>query len=70
MLISDLRRDMFTLVRWFLWLNSEPRENRPGFMTLNAAYTPAELRALIQDTGLAACQVSGNPIGLTLTGVK
>lgn len=69
--ISDLRRDMFAFVRWFLWLNIEPREMRPGFTTsVNAAYTPDELRALIQGTKLSGCEVSSNPLGLTLAGIK
>ncbi|MEW5717923.1 MAG: class I SAM-dependent methyltransferase [Chloroflexota bacterium] len=70
-LVSDLRRDMFALVRWFLWNNIEPREMRPGFTTsLKAAYTPDELEGLIKGTKLEQCQVSGNPVGLMLTGVK
>lgn len=69
--ISDLRRDMSAFVRWFLWLNIEPREMRPGFTTsVNAAYTPDELRALIQGTKLSGCEVSSNPLGLTLAGIK
>jgi ubiquinone/menaquinone biosynthesis C-methylase UbiE len=69
--ISDLRRDMFVLVRWFLWLNVEPKEIRPGLITsIEAAYTPDELRELIKGTALEACKLSGNLIGLTLTGIK
>ena len=49
--ISDLRRDMFALVRWFLWLNTEPKEIRPGLVSsINAAYTPQELERLIEGT--------------------
>jgi ubiquinone/menaquinone biosynthesis C-methylase UbiE len=69
--ISDLRRDMFALVRWFLWLNTEPKEIRPGLVSsLNAAYTPQELERLIQGTKLERCTVSSNPIGLILFGTK
>lgn len=43
--ISDLRRDMSFLIRWFLWINTKPKEIRPGLITsINAAYTPDELR--------------------------
>jgi ubiquinone/menaquinone biosynthesis C-methylase UbiE len=71
MLISDLRRDMVALVRWFLWLNTEPRAIRPGLITsINAAYTPRELRDLIRGTRLAGCRISGNPLGLLLSGRK
>jgi len=69
--ISDLRRDMSFLIRWFLWINTRPREIRPGLITsINAAYTPDELRELIKGTKLSRCEVTANLIGLKLTGVK
>jgi ubiquinone/menaquinone biosynthesis C-methylase UbiE len=69
--ISDMRRDMFALVRWFLWVNTEPKEIRPGLdSSINAAYTPQELRELIQGTRLERCTVTSNPIGLILFGIK
>lgn len=69
--ISDLRRDMFAPLRWFMWLNTKPKEIRPGLISsINAAYTPTELRELIKGTKLANCTVSSNLIGVTLTGVK
>jgi ubiquinone/menaquinone biosynthesis C-methylase UbiE len=69
--ISDLRRDVILPVRWFLWLGTTPKEIRPGLVTsLNASYTPDELRELIKGTRVAFCAVSGNLLGLTLSGVK
>ena len=69
--ISDLRRDMFFLIKWFLWINTKPKEIRPGlFTSINAAYTPDELKNLVKETKLENCLVSGNLIGLKLTGVK
>ena len=69
--ISDLRRDVIAPARWFLWLGTSPKEIRPGLITsLNAAYTPDELPALIKGTQLAFCAVSSNLIGLTLFGIK
>jgi ubiquinone/menaquinone biosynthesis C-methylase UbiE len=69
--ISDMRRDMLAPVRWFLWLNTEPKGIRPGLVSsINAAYTPQELRELIRGTKLERCAVSGNPIGLILFGTK
>jgi ubiquinone/menaquinone biosynthesis C-methylase UbiE len=69
--ISDLRRDMFFLIRWFLYIASKPKEIRPGLISsINAAYTPAELKDLIKDTKLANCAVTGNLIGLIVTGKK
>ena len=69
--ISDLRRDMNILMKWFLWINSKPKEIRPGLVTsINAAYTPDELNELIQETSLSKCKVTGNLIGVKITGSK
>jgi ubiquinone/menaquinone biosynthesis C-methylase UbiE len=69
--ISDLRRDMFALVRWFLWVNTQPKEIRPGLISsINAAYTPEEFEQLIKGTGLECCTVSSNLIGIILVGMK
>jgi ubiquinone/menaquinone biosynthesis C-methylase UbiE len=69
--ISDLRRDMFALIKWFLWINSKPKEIRPGLITsINAAYTPGELRELITGAKLENCEVSSNLIGVKITGIK
>lgn len=70
-LISDLRRDMFFLVKWFLWVNTRPKDIRPGLITsINAAYTPGEIREVIKETNLANSRVKGNPIGLVITGTR
>jgi ubiquinone/menaquinone biosynthesis C-methylase UbiE len=69
--ISDLRRDMFFLVRWFLWINTKPKEIRPGLITsINASYAPSELREFVKATKLSNSCVTGNPIGLKITGIK
>jgi ubiquinone/menaquinone biosynthesis C-methylase UbiE len=69
--ISDLRRDMFPLVNWFLWINTEPKEIRPGLITsINSAYTPEELKELIRGTMLSQCKVRSNLIGLKIVGMK
>jgi ubiquinone/menaquinone biosynthesis C-methylase UbiE len=69
--ISDLRRDMNRVIRWLISINAKPDVMRQGFATsVEASYTPAELRALIADTALRDCVVKGNPIGLRLSGVK
>ena len=69
--ISDLRRNMPVPMTWFLWLTVKPPAIRPGLITsINAAYTPLELKALIQGTHLAGCRISANLLGLTLEGAK
>ena len=69
--ISDLRRDMLFLMKWFLYIASKPKEIRPGLISsINAAYTPDELKELIKGTKLADCEVTGNLIGVKITGKK
>jgi hypothetical protein len=54
-----------------LYVAVKPKAIRPGFVTsLNAAYTPDELKNLIKDTKLANCEVGGNLIGVKITGKK
>jgi ubiquinone/menaquinone biosynthesis C-methylase UbiE len=69
--ISDLRRDMSPLVKWFLWLGASPREIRPGLVTsINAAYLTTELEELTRGTPLQGSKITGDPIGLTLIATK
>ncbi len=69
--ISDLRRDMYAPVRWFLWVNCTAPEIRPGLMSsINASYNRNELRGLVVGTKLWNCMVSSNLLGVILTGVK
>ena len=69
--ISDLRRDMNIFMRWFLWINSKPKEIRPGLInSIDAAYTPNELEELIKETKLSNCKVTGNIVGVKITGFK
>jgi ubiquinone/menaquinone biosynthesis C-methylase UbiE len=69
--ISDLRRDMSFFMRWFLYIVTKPKAIRPGLISsINAAYTPDELKDLIKDIKLASCDVSGNLIGINITGRK
>jgi ubiquinone/menaquinone biosynthesis C-methylase UbiE len=69
--ISDFRRDMFPLLKWCLWLVAKPKAIRPGLLTsINAAYTPDEVRALLREAHLSSCEVAGSPIGLKVVGIK
>jgi hypothetical protein len=44
---------MNPLVEWFMKLVAQPKEIKPGLITsINAAYTPAELTALLRETAL------------------
>jgi ubiquinone/menaquinone biosynthesis C-methylase UbiE len=69
--ISDLRRDMNFLILSFLWLGVRPIAMRPGLLTsVGAAYTPDELRRLLDQTQLKAAKIRVNAIGLEILGVK
>ena len=67
--ISDLRRDIFVLLKWLMWLATKPKNIRSGLLSsINAAYTSAELTDLARCSRLRHYDVSSNPIGLKLTG--
>jgi len=69
--ISDLRRDMSALVRFFLWLNTMPKEMRLGLASsINASYTRAELERLVKGTPIEDCTVTGNLLGVILFAIK
>jgi ubiquinone/menaquinone biosynthesis C-methylase UbiE len=69
--ISDMRRDMNFLVRGFLWLGTRPVSIRPWLITsINAAYTPQELRGLTATTKLKDCKITSNLIGISICGQK
>lgn len=69
--ISDLRRDMNPLIRAFLWWGTRPTSIRPGLITsIEAAYTPQELRTLAVETRLKNSAVSAEMVGVSLAGSK
>jgi len=71
LIISDFRRDMAPLIKGFLWLAAKPKEMRPGlFTSINAAYTPTELRSMLPERMQSSCEVVPEPMGLKLVGTK
>jgi len=69
--ISDLRRDMPLFMRWFLTINTKPKEIRPGLETsISASYTLEEIRAILESSDLHGYTLKKNIIGLTITGQK
>jgi len=60
---------MNPLLRWFMWLGCKPKEMRPGLVTsVNAAYTPNELTALLSVCHLPCPVVGTNLVGLNCSG--
>jgi SAM-dependent methyltransferase len=69
--ISDMRRDMSPIFKWLLYSVVKPKSIRPGLISsINAAYTPGELKDLIGKTRLNKGCVDSNMIGIVITGVK
>ena len=70
-LISDLRRDMNPIMKWLMWVFTKPKEIRPGLSSsINASYTPEEIRAMLDESDLTRPTVSTVLVGLVVTGVK
>ena len=69
--ISDLRRDMNPLVKWFMRLVTKPKEMRPGLISsINAAYTVEEIGSILGQSNLVGYKVGSQTMGLTITGKK
>lgn len=69
--ISDLRRDMSKLIKWFLWLMTKPGEIRPWLLSsINASYTVDEMQSIISQSNLKDAVVKRTFVGLEITGVK
>jgi ubiquinone/menaquinone biosynthesis C-methylase UbiE len=70
-MISDMRRDMNFIMKWFLKLNSKPKEIRPGLVSsINASYTVQEIEGILSDAGLKSSKVKKTTMGFIITGEK
>ena len=69
--ISDLRRDMNLLVKWFMKAVTKPKEMRAGLASsIKAAYTVPELNVILSESRLQNSITKGNLMGLVITGQK
>ena len=69
--ISDLRRDMNPLVKWFMKLVTKPKEIRPGLISsINASYTAEEIQSILDDSDLKGYQVEAVIMGLVIKSAK
>jgi ubiquinone/menaquinone biosynthesis C-methylase UbiE len=69
--ITDLRRDVHPLKRTLVYLSTQPKEMRPGFITsLNAAYTASEITELLRHSNLCGAKVTDDFFGLCIAGEK
>jgi len=69
--ISDLKRNMNAVIVWAMKASVRLAEMRPGLKTsIDASYTRYELEAILARTPLKSAQVSENPFGLRIQGIK
>ncbi|MEW6664925.1 MAG: class I SAM-dependent methyltransferase [Thermodesulfobacteriota bacterium] len=69
--ISDLRRDMHPLAKWFMEAVSKPKEIRPGLRSsIAASYVVGEVESMLGECMQGGWQVRKTAMGLVLTGVK
>ena len=69
--VSDLKRDAPWYARWLMMATVRPKSMRPGLLSsLHAAYTSAEIRGILADSGWARARVTENPFGLDIEGRK
>jgi len=70
-LVSDLRRDMHPLVKWFMQAVTKPKEIRPGLRSsIAAAYVVEEIEALLRQCIPGGYRVEKKAMGLVITGTK
>ena len=70
-LISDLRRDMNPLMKWFLWIMTQPKEMRSGLVSsINASYRLPEVEDLLSKTALQGWHARKNSLGIVISGQK
>lgn len=69
--ITDMRRDVHPMKKMMVYLSTQPKEMRPGFITsLNAAYTRSEILELLRHSALSAARVENDFFGLCIAGRK
>ena len=69
--ITDMRRDVNPLIKWFIYYRAKPKEIRPGFLTsFNASYTINEIKELLCRSELKNAFLSKEFFGLFISGNK
>ena len=69
--IGDLRRDISLFAKWMMLATCRPKEMRPGFLSsLAAAYTQAEIHAILKQSDFKNYFVIKDSFGITISGIK
>jgi ubiquinone/menaquinone biosynthesis C-methylase UbiE len=70
-LITNIRRDMNPIIRWFMWIFTKPKDIRPYLVSsIDASYTAEEIRAILDESDLVQPAIRTVPMGLVVAGVK
>ena len=69
--VSDLRRDMSFLLKWFIKKSCRPRVMVPGLVSsLNASYTRTEIETILKAVPFSRLTVKATVPGLEISGMK
>jgi len=69
--ISDMRRNMSPLMKWFMKLVTKPKEMQSGLKSsINASYTIEEIESIFAATSLKVHEVKKLMMGFVVTGAK
>jgi hypothetical protein len=62
---------MNPIMKWLMWIFTKPKEIRPGLVSsINASYTPKEIRAMLDESDLTRAKVRTVPMGVVVAGIK
>ncbi len=69
--VTDMRRDVSSLIKWMIYAATKPKEIRPGFLSsLNASYTVDEIINILNRSALKNATVNSEFFGLCISGKK
>jgi len=69
--VSDMRRDMNPIMKWFMKMVTKPKEIRPGLKSsINASYTVEEIESMLAKTKMRQHEIKKLTMGFVVTGTK
>ncbi len=67
--ITDLRRDVNSLLKWLIYFSTKPKEIRPGFLSSqSASYTANEIKNILDQSALKKYSINKNFLTLCISG--
>jgi ubiquinone/menaquinone biosynthesis C-methylase UbiE len=69
--VGDLRRDMHSIIIFFMKMLIRSREMKEGLISsVNAAYTVEEMKSIMKNSGIKHYSINTNLMGISITGEK